>query len=232
MNRFSLSAVILLLAISAVASDKTKDQVCSNTGAVTVEHRGKVTVQTISFLDVSPIAPAEKREIVKAHIYVPDGDGPFPFILFSHSAIHSSKGTADLLPYAFGMARAGAASIVLDRTIQWEPYDEAANKKASVMDCASHWMVDHVKYNGHFETVGNYGQYWQRLHARCSGLPCGDAVGIGWHASAEQANTESFLSEKDYLQAARFLTRDLKLSIDPSWFHFELRADTPEIVQK
>ena len=45
------------------------------------------------------------------------------------------------LPFAFAMARAGAASIVLDRAIQWEPYDEAANRDASVMDCASRWFL-------------------------------------------------------------------------------------------
>jgi hypothetical protein len=232
MNRLFLSAVIFLLTISAAASDKPKEQVCSNTGAVTVEHRDKVTVQTISFLDESPILSGEKREIVKAHVYVPDGDGPFPFILFSHSAIHAHQGTSDLLPYAFGLARAGAASIVLDKTIQWRPYDEAENEDHSVMNCASQWLVENVKFNGHFETMGNYGGYWQGLHSRCTGLPCGGAVGIGWMKSAEQINTEDLLSEKNYLRPAQWLARDLKLALNPEWFHLELRQDTPEMANK
>ncbi len=237
MNRSILSAVVVLLALSAAAFAKEKDQVCSISDPVTVEHRDKVTVRTISFLDTAPIRDGEKREVVNAHVYVPDGDGPFPMILFSHSAIHSNKGTSDLLPYAFAMARGGAASIVLERTIQWEPYDEDANKDRSVMDCASHWLATNIKFNGHLSTLGTYGGYWHGLYTAeyCKSMPhdgCHVAVGLGWMKPAEQLNTEYLLSEEHYARAAQWMARHLQLTIDPSWFKLALKQDTAEIAAK
>ena len=237
MNRYSLSAVVLLLSLSAAAAEKPKDQVCSITGAVTVEHRDRVTVQTISFLDMAPLASGEKREVVNAHVYLPDGDGPFPIILFSHSAIHSSKGTSDLLPYAFAMARGGAASIVLDRTIQWEPYDEAANKDASVMDCASHWLATNVKFNGRLGLMGLYCGYWQGIRELHVALdphePYSSAVGFGYFGGgAEKINAEHLLSPERYLQPAEYLAQELRLTIHPSWFHLTMRPDAEQVASK
>jgi hypothetical protein len=230
MNRYSLLAAVFVLSLSATATEKPKDQVCSISTPVTVEHRDKVTVQTISFLDVSPLAPGEKREVVNAHVYLPDGDGPFPIILFSHSAIHANKGTSDLLPYAFGMAHAGAASIVLDRTIQREPYDEASNKDASVMDCASHWLVTNVKFNGRFGTIGMYGGSWSGIHQLRSDAY--SSVGVGWMGPAERINTEYLLSDENYFSSAKWLARHLKLNVDPSWFHLQMKQEGQQVAAK
>jgi hypothetical protein len=127
------------------------------------------------------------------------------------------------------MARAGAASIVLERTIQWEPYDETANMDKSVMDCASHWLVEHVKFNGHFITMGNYGNYWTGLRSLCIGMPCGDTVGIGWARPTEQLNILHLLSENNYSQPAQWMARHLKLTVDPKWFSLELHPYSTDV---
>jgi hypothetical protein len=172
MNRYSLLAILLTLAASCAAQDNQtnhKDQVCATSNLTSVKHRNGVTVQTLTFTEITPgdddNSPRNsdgtfiKKAPVNAQVYIPDGAGPFHVLLFSHSAIHSAKGTTDLLPYAFALARSGAASMVLDRAIQWDTYyDRAANIDHSVMQCASLWFKDHL--NGGVKSVGLLGNYY------------------------------------------------------------------------
>src|ERR1700676_4123536 len=71
-------------------------------------------------IEVRRVAVIEPNKKVQATVFIPDGSGPMPGIVFSHSAIHGSSNNTDLLQFAWALARAGAASIVLDGVIDWQ----------------------------------------------------------------------------------------------------------------
>ena len=82
---------------------------CRFSGTSNVGHVEGITVQRLTVM--------EKSGKVGATVFIPDGNEPLPSIVFSHSAIHGPNNDADLLRFAWAMARAGAASIVLDGVI-------------------------------------------------------------------------------------------------------------------
>ena len=81
---------------------------------------------------------------MQAHVLVPDADAPVPGIVFSHSAIHGLNRSADLLQFAMAIARAGAGSIVLDGTLNWEMPTQTSRRPGMVMNCASQYLVSHA----------------------------------------------------------------------------------------
>jgi hypothetical protein len=231
MNRYSL--LLVVLALCAASSANSKPQACDISGVTTVEHRDGVASQTITFKELTPADPdlvTPRKEPVTAHIYLPDGDGPFPVILFSHSAIHSAKGTTDLLPLAFALACDGAAVMVLDKTIQWEPYDEIANKDTSVQGCASRWFVTNV--NVAKGKIGFAGYYrFASLETRFIGLA--GHVGFGWYAPAETLNTEMALTTEGQRKHAAWLIRHLDMRPMPvEWLQVINKPDNPEVATK
>lgn len=95
----------------------------------------------------------------EATAYLPDKEIADGAIVFSHSAIHSDSGSADLLPLALTLARAGAAVIVPKRTLIWPPADQSMNREGGVVICAEHWLIDHTRVfnngNGMTKTVND-----------------------------------------------------------------------------
>jgi len=77
---------------------------------------------------VKRLIVVEKSGKVGAAVFIPDGNEPLPSIVFSHSAIHGPTNDTDLLRFAWAMARAGAASIVLDGVINWQSGPRSVRK--------------------------------------------------------------------------------------------------------
>src|SRR5271169_5165235 len=82
---------------------------CEFSATSIVGHNEHITIQKVTVI--------EKSGKVEATVFIPDGDDSLPGIVFTHSAIHGPYDNADLLRFAWALARAGAASIVLDGAI-------------------------------------------------------------------------------------------------------------------
>jgi hypothetical protein len=180
-------------------------------------HREGITELRVGFLE-----PSGERE---AHIFVPDSDTPIPGIVFSHSSIHSANTRVDLPRFARGLALAGAASIVLDGTIEWETPNDNSKQPYHLMACASHWLLENVDVDrqrlaqaGPGAWVGTGGYYCVEAEP----LPCYHSQAIlnfGETSNAEFRNTERMLTRAGRLEMAQWTQRELNLKeINPEWF--------------
>ena len=95
-------------------------------------------------IDIKRLAVIEPNSEVKATVFIPDGSEPLPGIVFSHSAIHGPSNDTDLLRFAWALARAGAASIVLDGAIDWQSPNDESIRPPEFQFCAGQWLLQHV----------------------------------------------------------------------------------------
>jgi hypothetical protein len=208
-----LSFSVLLCALVTCSAQTPPP--CKTGGSSVIEHRNGVTVQHVSFTDVSNKRPVE----VSAHVFIPDGSEAVAGVAMTFAAIQSWDTRTDLLPFAWTLARAGAASIVLDRAIQWEPLDDEANLAPSVMYCASRWLLSHANLDrNRLATAGLYG--WgddcDYSTSRCCTSHYG--MGFGQTGRAEYQNTEQMMTLKGQLRMAVEAQKQLHLSrINPEW---------------
>jgi hypothetical protein len=133
--RILLSATLLLCcALAGFAQDQGTENLCNPASTTAVDHHGGVITQTVAL--------SGKWGSNEATAYLPDKEIADGAVVFSHSAIHSdSGGSADLLPFALTLARAGAAVIVPKRTLIWPPADQSMNREGGVVICAEHWLI-------------------------------------------------------------------------------------------
>ena len=110
MNRVVVHCMATFSLFGACAAQQLHP--CRFSGTSDVGHVEGITVQRLTVI--------EKSGKVGATIFIPDGKEPLPGIVFSHSAIHGPNNDTDLLRFAWALARAGAASIVLDGVIDWQ----------------------------------------------------------------------------------------------------------------
>ena len=159
---------------------------------------------------------------VGASVFIPAGDGPFPGIIFSHSAIQGRDSRTDLQRFALALARAGAASIVLDGTIEWlNPNDDFKKPEPRTLACAGQWLLSNVKLDRkQLAVAGTLNGWGGGYTPMCRfetkwGKACylGHAVlnfGTTWHVDWD--NTDSMLTIEGQLEMARFAQRHLGLS--------------------
>src|ERR1700687_1668149 len=95
-------------------------------------------------IEVRRVAVIEPKKEVQATVFIPDGNEPMPAIVFSHSAIHGSSNNTDLLQFAWALARAGAASIVLDGVSDWQSPNDDSIRPPEFQFCAGQWLFQHV----------------------------------------------------------------------------------------
>src|SRR6516165_7966149 len=106
--RFRWVSVLSVLALAGFCLAQT-EEACVASPAATVSHGDHVIAKTVLFTgDFGKMT---------AHVFLPDTTQPVPGIAFSQSAIQYSDSQTDLLPFARALARAGAASIMIDGTI-------------------------------------------------------------------------------------------------------------------
>jgi hypothetical protein len=160
----------------------------------------------------------------EATVFVPDSGAPLPGIVFSHAAIHGATGNTDLLRFALALARAGAASIVLDGTIEWQRPNDESGRAPHLMACAGQWLLLHAKLDrrrlANAGPQGGWGggetPFCQEGESPC--WPPGPWLNFGQTSAAEFHNTEDMLTLQGQLRMARFVQRHLKLKeIKPEW---------------
>lgn len=177
-----------------------------------------VSVQRVTFL--------EDEHEYAATVFVPRGAGPLPGILFSHSMIRNAVKRTDLTRFAFALARAGAASIVLDGIVEWERPDNTSRRSAHLLACAGQWLLVHTAvdrafsmFAGHLEPWGGGDTSFCRLgESPCFGPDAG-IIGFGQTTPVEYRNTDLMLSSEGQFRLATFAQKQLRLSgLKSEWF--------------
>jgi hypothetical protein len=215
-NNFTFVAAFLAVASTCAAQFAP----CNASKPAATEHVDGITQLTVSFLE-----PNGERG---AHIFMPDSDSPLPGIVFSHSAIHGVNTGTDLLRFARGLAIAGAASIVLDGTIEWETPNDDSKQPYHLIACAEHWLLqngnldrDRLAQAGPGAWVGSGGYY-----CLVGESPCDHSQAIltfGETSDTEFRNTDKMLTREGRLEMAQWMQRQLDLKeINPLWFESRL----------
>jgi hypothetical protein len=135
---FSPFVVIALVSVSCVAQPVPT---CKAGAASTIDDRDGVTARLVSFQG--------SFGKLTAHIFVPDTTEPVPGIAFSHSSIQYADLLTDLLPFARAMARAGAAAIMIDGTIDWRTPNDDSKRPWQDVSCAAQWLMANANLDGH-----------------------------------------------------------------------------------
>ncbi|MGC1451700.1 MAG: hypothetical protein WA830_16835 [Candidatus Sulfotelmatobacter sp.] len=170
----------------------------------------------------------EKSGKVEATVFIPDGNDPLPGIVFIHSAIHGPYNNTDLLSFAWALARAGAASIILDGAIEWQSPNDDSIRPREFQFCAGQWLFRHVNLDIHrLADAGNFRTGWipdglshggiePSGKARC--WPGGFGMGFGQTTPVESHNTDLMLTLQGQLWMARCTQKQLGLKeINPEW---------------
>jgi hypothetical protein len=214
MVRLALLAIVTFTLFSTCAA---QFRPCKFAEASTTGSSEGVTVRRVGLI--------EPNGEVEATVFIPDSNTLLPGIVFSHATIHGATSNTDLLRFALALARAGAASIVLDGTIEWQTPNDESGRAPHLMACAGQWLLLHVKLNRHsLATAGPHGgwgggetPFCQEGESPC--WPPGPWLGFGQTSVAEFRNTEDMLTLQGQLRIARFAQRHLGLKeIKPEWF--------------
>lgn len=131
----SLLIVIGVVCFVAVAQD-VGDHATSaaSSGSQSGDH---LKVQTVKLSIPSGVATA--------YAYIPESSQKLPGVVFSHSEVRYADSTADLLPLAKDVARAGAVVVVLDGRMLWPPADQSTNRERGQFTIAAlNWMLSHA----------------------------------------------------------------------------------------
>ncbi len=143
--RLSWACLLALTAISAPSVAQSQKP-CVAGAAATLSDRDGVTTKTVSFTG----------EFGKgtAYVFLPDNADAVPGIAFSYSAIQYEDSLTDLHPFARALARAGAASIMLDGTIDWHTPNDDFKRPWAEFNCAAKWLMANVNLDPERLAVG------------------------------------------------------------------------------
>jgi hypothetical protein len=194
---------------------------CRFSGTSDVGHVEGITIQRLTVV--------EKSGKVGATVFIPDGNEPLPSIVFSHSAIHGPNNDTDLRRFAWALARAGAASIVLDGVINWDlgPNDDSI-RPPEFQFCAGQWLFQNLSldltrtaYAG-TEKLGWIDNDVSRCGVEESGTarcwPGGMWLDFGQTGEAPSRNADAMLTLKGQILMAQTAQERLKLKeIKPEW---------------
>lgn len=211
-SRVFVHCAAVLSLIGACAAQKLHP--CRFSGTDDVGHVEGITVRRLTVI--------EKNGKVGATVFIPDGNEPLPSIVFSHSAIHGPTNDTDLLRFAWAMARAGAASIVLDGVINWQsgPNDDSI-RSPEFQFCAAQWLFQNLSLDlARTADAGNQKLGWidndvnrcgveRSGKARC--WPSNYWLDFGQIGDAESRNTDEMLTLKGQMSMAQGLQKHLKL---------------------
>jgi hypothetical protein len=215
MNRMLLLGVATFALLSTCAA---QFRPCKFTEASTIGRGGTVTVRRLSVI--------EPGGEVGASVFIPESNEPLPGIVFSHSEIHGPSNDADLLRFAWTLARAGAASIILDGAIEWKTPNDKSARDPHLMACAGQWLLLHAKLDrnrlAHAGPSGGWGG-GNTPFCMAGESPCwiGRAwLNFGQASPAEWRNTEDLLTLQGQLGMAQFAQRALNLrEINSEWLN-------------
>jgi hypothetical protein len=193
---------------------------CKAGAALTLDDREGVTVKTVTF--------EGNFGRLRAYVFIPDTKEAVPGIAFSQSAIQYADSRTALRPFARAMALAGAASIMLDGTIDWHTPNNDAKRPMPELACASQWLaananldLDRLAIGGPIRTDKPI-EIGDEPFCRVPGKPpCGQAgweINFGWAGPNETHYTEMMKTPQGqfrYLRNFNFLKaiglQDVKL---------------------
>jgi hypothetical protein len=219
MSRVVSLCISILSLLPTCAAQKLHP--CKFGGTSGVGHIEGITVQRLAVI--------EKSGKVGATVFVPDGNEPLPGIVFSHSVIHGPNNDTDLLRFAWALARAGAASIVLDGAIDWQSPNDESIRPPEFQFCAGQWLLQHVNIDlTRAADAGNHMVGWIDNDVSPCGVevesgraPCwpgGFWLDFGQIGDAESRNTDEMLTLKGQMFMARAAQKRLKLKeVQPEW---------------
>lgn len=220
MQTLAFYATLALTLSSCALAQSIQNFVPCKFGATT-------SVGVTNGVEVRRVSITDNRTDYGATVFVPASDKPVPGILFSHSAMKGPEGNTDLLRFAFALARAGAASIVLDGRMSWnQPTDTSSDNQRSphLLACAGQWLlvnapIDHNR----IAHAGYHGQWGGGETPGCmpGEVPCwnlGDWLNFGESPFYESSNTKRMFTREGQLYFANFARRHLNLAeIKPEW---------------
>ena len=202
---FTSLSILLALAFSTQVTGQS-----IKTSAI--ERRDGLRVQILSLSVGSQAATAR--------VYFPDVQHKVAAVVFSHSRIKSDQGETDLLPFAESVARAGAAVVVLDRTLFWRTGDDPEINRGggAIVVAAEDWVLaqENVDFS-RFAYVGprfhnpNEDDALQTFKSKQSPSQHGpDWVPLG----EPNGDSTRFLVDPNRRQrVGRFLEQDLQLDV-------------------
>jgi hypothetical protein len=190
---------LLVVALVSVACIAQSVPTCKAGPASTIGDRDGVTAKTVSFQ--GSFGPRT------AHVFVPDTAEPVAGIAFSHSSIRYADSLTDLLPFARAMARAGAASIMIDGTIDWRTPNDDSKRPWEEVSCAAQWLMANANLDGQRLALG--GPITEGGDPFCPILgaePCGGQAWFvfpfGWKSSHGTSITELMKTPQGQLRLA------------------------------
>jgi hypothetical protein len=213
----SLRSLLVVVALAATCSAQIVPFTPCKPGKASIVGQAEgITFKRLVFV--------ESSGEVGATVLVPDSQQPVPGIVFSHSAIHGPTNSTDLLRFALALARAGAASIVLDGTIEWQVPNDNAKREPHVMACAGQWLLLNEKLDTkHLAIAGAIGNWGGGDTPFCltGERPCWHAIAwlnFGQTSFYDWSNTDLMLTLRGQLRMARFAQQHLRLAeVKPEW---------------
>ena len=173
---------------------------------------------------MSRVSWMEPSGEVGASVFIPESPEPLAAIVFSHSAIHGATADADLLGFAWALARSGAAAIVIDGAVEWQTPNNESRRDPHFLACAGQWLLLHAKVDrNRLAFAGAMGAWGGGETPICQAgeSPCYHPrwiVPFGEASPAEWRNTDAMLTAKGRLRIARHTQRHLKLrEIQSEW---------------
>lgn len=182
---------------------------CNPGPASTVEDRDGVTTEVVSFQGTFGK--------LTAHVFLPDTAEPVAGIAFSHSSIQYADSRTDLLPFARAMGRAGAASIMIDGTIDWRTPNDDSKRPWAAMRCAALWLAANANLDRKRLALG--GPVTEMLEPFCPVLGEETCVGTAWfNFNFGSTTVPHGISITDMMRTPQGL---LRLAEMPEGFHLK-----------
>ena len=206
-NRWSLSLLPLTLVFLTTVSIAQIAQFppCKFAEATTVGSSDGITVSRVKIVEAS--GP------VGATVLIPRAERPIPGMLLTHSAIDGPDSHADLLHFAQAMARAGAASIVLDGDLNWKQGTENNARTPHLMSCAGQWLLEYANLDPRrLVLAGPPGRWGGGDTPTCmpGETPCWNPIGL-LHFGMSPSLTNKMLTTEGQYELARVVARWVKL---------------------
>jgi hypothetical protein len=182
-----------------------------------------IQVGTTEGIRVQRVTLLEGDQKFPATALVPSDPEPVPGIIFSHSEIVGASSKVDLLRFAMALARAGAASIVLDGSINWNPPNDDSARSPHLWACSGQWLLVHVNLDRDRLAQAGPNLHWgggDTPLCMVGESPCwtgGPWLNFGQTSAAEFRNTEKML-RVGCATMASFAQRVLRLRpVEPKW---------------
>ncbi len=220
MQKLSLYASLAFTLSSCALAQSIQNFVPCKFGSTT-------SVATSNGIEVRRVSITDNKTEYAATVFLPASDKPTPGILFSHSAMKGPEGSADLLRFAYALARAGSAALVLDGTMSWnQPNDTSIDNQRSphLLGCAGQWLLTNASLDPQrLGAAGYLGQWGGGETPGCmpGEDPCWTGIAylnFGENPYYETGNTERMFTRAGQMEFANSARRWLGLKqIQPEW---------------